>query len=71
MADDNNHRSQRVVVHAHRPRQEMPDGEVMIHGDGVLQDITGSTYVRMTPDEWDREYALPEHQPKDRSGRRN
>lgn len=46
-----NHRLQRVVAHAHRPRQEMPDGEVMIHGDGVLQDITGSTYVRMTPDE--------------------
>ncbi len=71
MADESTSRPQRVVVHAHRPRQQMPDGQVMVHGDGVLQDITGSTYVRMTPEEWDREYALPEHQPKDRSSRRD
>lgn len=70
MADKTTHRSQRVVVHEHRPRQQMPDGEVMVHEDGMLQDITGSTYVRMTPEEWESKYALSEHQPKDRSGRR-
>lgn len=70
MKDDDHHRSQRVVVHAHLPRQKMPDGEVMIHGDGVLQDITGSTYVRMTPEQWEREYALHEHQSKNRTSRR-
>lgn len=70
--NDKDDRLQRVVVHTHgKNHKVMPDGEVMHHEDGVLQDITGSTYVRRTPDEWRREYALTEHQPKNRRSRRD